>query len=227
MITGPQIYICSLDFSGKNCAGPRFIVHRHGCFGMMSFPGLVFLGVKGQIPPLNWINWMRSVMSFSYFEGITDVFFGIRISDIYRNQLIRGSLSPFQVDSWIPWLLSWLAIQYSIRPQPPMPRPATRLSSLRPMAPMAPVLLGGYDATMRRNSNGAGAVQRSAAEVHPYKMPKGTQGTPAVLVASSLEIFFRRIEKRKTLYKSRDSKKTKRKSLFNLFFEVCKPAHLW
>lgn len=36
--------------------------------------------------------------SFSYFEGITDVFFGIRISDIYRNQLIRGSLS---LPSWL------------------------------------------------------------------------------------------------------------------------------
>jgi len=51
---------------------------------------------------------------------------------------------------------------------------------------MAPVLLGGYDATMRR-SNG---VQRSAAEVHPYKMPK-VEGTPAVLVASSLEDWLR------------------------------------
>ena len=93
-----------------------------------------------------------------------------------------------------------------------MPRPATRLSSLL-VAPMAPVLLGGYDATMRRNSNGV--VPRSAAEVHPYKMPK-VEGTPAVLVASSLEIcfFWEKNEKRKTLYKSRDSKKTKRKSLF-------------
>lgn len=96
-----------------------------------------------------------------------------------------------------------------------MPRPATRLSSLL-VAPMAPVLLGGYDATMRR-SNGAGAF-RSAAEVHPYKMPKmeGTQGTPAVLVASSLEILFfflrRKTKERKKLYKSfRDTKKTKRK----------------
>lgn len=103
-----------------------------------------------------------------------------------------------------------------------MPRPATRLSSLRPMAPMAPVLLGGYDATMRRNSNGV--VPRSAAEVHPYKMPK-VEGTPAVLVASSLEIFFRRIEKRKTLYKSRDSKKRKENHC-SIFLQVCNPAHV-
>ena len=98
-----------------------------------------------------------------------------------------------------------------------MPRPATRLSSLL-VAPMAPVLLGGYDATMRR-SNGAGAF-RSVAEVHPYKMPKGTQGTPAVLVASSLEILFNFGEKRKnekTLYKSRDTKRTKRKITVYLF----------
>lgn len=94
-----------------------------------------------------------------------------------------------------------------------MPRPATRLSSLL-VAPMAPVLLGGYDATMRR-SNG---VQRSAAEVHPYKMPK-VEGTPAVLVASSLEMFFLG-EKRKTKkrYTSPEIQKINEKKNHCLFF---------
>lgn len=88
---------------------------------------------------------------------------------------------------------------------------------------MAPVLLGGYDATMRR-SNG---VQRSAAEVHPYKMPK-VEGTPAVLVASSLELFFgRKTKNEKTLYKSRDSKnKRKEKSLF-VFFARFASQHMF
>ena len=101
--------------------------------------------------------------------------------------------------------------------QPPMPRPATRLSSLL-VAPMAPVLLGGYDATMRR-SNG---VQRSAAEVHPYKMPK-VEGTPAVLVASSLELFFGRKTKNERRYTSPEiQKERKQKSMF--FFPGLQPS---
>ena len=46
---------------------------------------------------------------------------------------------------------------------------------------MAPVLLGGYDAATRR-----GAAEGPN---HPYKMPK-VEGTPAVLVTSSLEVLF-------------------------------------
>jgi len=53
------------------------------------------------------------------------------------------------------------------------------------MAPMAPVLLGGYDASMRR-----GASSAAEGPNHPYKMPK-VEGTPAVLVTSSLEDWLR------------------------------------
>lgn len=62
------------------------------------------------------------------------------------------------------------------------------------MAPMAPLLLGGYDASMRRN----GANSAAEGPNHPYKTPKA-EGTPAVLVTSSLEdvfsfFFFENIE---------------------------------
>ena len=61
---------------------------------------------------------------------------------------------------------------------------------------MAPVLLG-FDA-MRRGA--------AAGSVHPYKMPK-VEGTPAVLVTSSLEMFFSGKSKSEKRHKSGDSKK--------------------
>ena len=54
------------------------------------------------------------------------------------------------------------------------------------MAPMAPLLLGGYDASMRRN----GANSAAEGSNHPYKTPKA-EGPPAVLVTSSLEDWLR------------------------------------
>lgn len=54
------------------------------------------------------------------------------------------------------------------------------------MAPMAPLLLGGYDASMRRNGAGNSAAEGPN---HPYKTPKA-EGTPAVLVTSCLEDVF-------------------------------------
>ena len=90
-----------------------------------------------------------------------------------------GPLNSLALHLW------WLHFQYSTRPNLCVAFTRNACHSSRAMAPMAPLLLGGYDASMRRN----GANSAAEGPNHPYKTPKA-EGTPAVLVTSSLEDVF-------------------------------------